>query len=100
MRFYSQKPNLVVWDAENECNLMKFVKGVYDTTDKHVQDKLIALGYKHDAPDPPKDPLEGVVKVSMDMKAPDIREIGRRNGLKFKIGTSKEDMVKAINEKV
>jgi hypothetical protein len=102
MRFYCKgnKATEIVWDGENDRRLMQFCDGVFDTDDARTQEKLIAAGYRHDAPDPPKDPLEAVTEASLDMKSTEIREIGRRKGLKFRVGTTKEDMVKAINEKV
>lgn len=37
-------PNMV-WDASNNRPLCKFVKGVFETNDKTIADKLKALGH-------------------------------------------------------
>ncbi len=96
MRFYGKG---FVWDVDMDKPI-EFVGGTFDTNDERVQKILINAGCKHADPDPPKDPLEDVTEASVDMKPKDIREIGRRKGLTFRVGTTKEDMVKAINEKV
>jgi hypothetical protein len=120
MRFYG---NGIVWDAENDCMLMKFIPteygklGTYDTDDKRIQQILINGGYKHDGkeealkkvevlPDVPvtENVAESVAdeapaKVTADLDVKQLRELGRQRGLAFKPGTTKIDMAKAINAK-
>lgn len=119
MRFYG---NGVVWDAENNKPLVRFAGGVFETTDKHIADKLIALGYKHDGdeptkyapiakaekPDVPAVPVAKTAKPATpviseeapsdlgDMNVNELRELGRSKGLSFKFGTTKADIVAAI----
>ena len=115
MRFYGKG---VVWDAENNRPLMRFAGGVFDTTDKRIADKLIALGYKHDGDEPKKAaPIEKAVAPTppavseapdapaisketpsdiSDLNVNELRELGRSKGLSFKFGTTKADIVAAI----
>lgn len=39
-----QTPN-IVWDSEKKAPLCKFVKGVFETNDKQIADKLKAMGH-------------------------------------------------------
>lgn len=44
-RFYRSNLESVIWDAENDCPLAKFVNGEFITTDAGIAKKLEALGY-------------------------------------------------------
>lgn len=43
---YNVKGKGLVWDAEKDAPLARFVDGVFSTTDKAVADKLAKLGYE------------------------------------------------------
>lgn len=40
----------------------------------------------------------GIPEYSVDMKATELREIGKQHGLTFKVGMSKDDMVAALDK--
>jgi hypothetical protein len=49
MKFYGRG---VVWDAENNKALCRFVNGEIETSDERVMNKLFKLGYEHNFEDP------------------------------------------------
>jgi hypothetical protein len=105
MRFYG---NGIVWDAEKDCPLARFVGGSLETDDPRTKQLLIAGGYRHEADDgaeavsekqadpsptaPPAKP-----RVSTALGVQELRDLGRTHGISFKFGTTKEQMVAAIN---
>jgi hypothetical protein len=106
MRFYG---NGIVWDAEKDCKLMKFAGGVFDTEDQQTIRLLVRNGYRHDevssappqaeAPPEQSAPPDALPEsATADLNVAKLREIGKQRGLAFKFGTSKEQMVTAINK--
>ncbi|MED2978199.1 hypothetical protein P4284_16045 [Bacillus swezeyi] len=46
MLFKSKKPNVIVWDKENDKPLAAFKNGIFETEDQAVTKKLKANGYE------------------------------------------------------
>lgn len=57
------------------------------------------IGFDELPPEPPELPkgVEGVPEYSVDMKADELREIAKTMGLTFKVGTTKAEMVEAMD---
>ena len=60
------------------------------------------IGFDEQPPDLPDLPdlpegVEGVPEYSVDMKADELREIAKTMGLTFKVGTTKAEMVEAMD---
>lgn len=85
MKFYGRG---IVWDAKNGRRLVKFENGVYETDKPYIIAELTRLGYKHDEA---KEPYAG-------KKVSELREAGKELGLTFPVGTTKADMIAAIEE--
>lgn len=105
MRFYG---NGVVWDAQNDRPLARFVGGVFDTEEQRTTQLLIDSGYRRDteagAAAVPEKQVATVSPstatsepVSTDLNVQALRDLGRTHGISFKFGTTKEQMVAAIN---
>lgn len=48
MRVFSTKQSEIVWDGEHNQALCSFSQGVFETDDKELVKKLVALGYQCD----------------------------------------------------
>ena len=57
------------------------------------------IGFDEQPPDLPDLPegVEGIPEYSVDMKADELREIAKLMGLTFKVGTTKAEMVEAMD---
>lgn len=48
MKVFSTKQSEIVWDGEHNQALCSFSQGVFETDDKELVKKLVALGYQCD----------------------------------------------------
>ena len=109
MKFYAEKDNLIVWDKLKNKALCKFNKGVFETNDKYIIDRLIELEYKHDKviDDGRKaeqgyeerQEVEGEQEEVLDYSAmtnAELKEILDSRGIKYSNRASKSDLLELI----
>ena len=72
-----------------------------ETEDEHTYDDAdgTPIGFDETPPELPDLPngVIGIPEYSVDMKATELREIGKLCGLTFKVGMSKQEMVDALD---
>ena len=83
-------PN-IIWDAENnKLPLCKFVKGVFETNDATVAEKLKGMGYEVTG--------EADAKPIEDMKVDELKAYAAENNIDLGEATKKADILKIIQE--
>lgn len=85
----AKTPNMV-WDAANNRPLCKFVKGVFETNDKAVAEKLKGMGYEVTG--------EADAKPIEDMKVDELKAYAAENNIDLGEATKKADILKIIQE--
>ena len=85
----AKTPNMV-WDAANNCPLCKFVKGVFETNDEAVAEKLKGMGYEVTG--------EADAKPIEDMKVDELKAYAAENNIDLGEATKKADVLKIIQE--
>lgn len=85
----AKTPNMV-WDAANNRPLCKFVKGVFETNDEAVAEKLKGMGYEVTG--------EADVKPIEDMKVDELKAYAAENNIDLGEATKKADILKVIQE--
>lgn len=85
----AKTPNMV-WDAANNRPLCKFVKGVFETNDEAVAEKLKGMGYEVTG--------EADVKPIEDMKVDELKAYAAENNIDLGEATKKADILKIIQE--
>ena len=85
----AKTPNMV-WDAANNRPLCKFVKGVFETNDEAVAEKLKGMGYEATG--------EADAKPIEDMKVDELKAYAAENNIDLGEATKKADILKIIQE--
>ncbi|CUP26322.1 Uncharacterised protein [Flavonifractor plautii] len=85
----AKTPNMV-WDAANNRPLCKFVKGVFETNDEAVAEKLKGMGYEVTG--------EADAKPIEDMKVDELKAYAAENNIDLGEATKKADILKIIQE--
>lgn len=85
----AKTPNMV-WDAANNHPLCKFVKGVFETNDEAVAEKLKGMGYEVTG--------EADAKPIEDMKVDELKAYAAENNIDLGEATKKADILKIIQE--
>lgn len=85
----AKTPNMV-WDAANNRPLCKFVKGVFETNDEAVAEKLKGMGYEVTG--------EADAKPIEDMKVDELKAYAAENNIDLGEATKKADILKVIQE--
>lgn len=85
----TKTPNMV-WDAANNRPLCKFVKGVFETNDEAVAEKLKDMGYEVTG--------EADAKPIEDMKVDELKAYAAENNIDLGEATKKADILKIIQE--
>lgn len=85
----TKTPNMV-WDAANNRPLCKFVKGVFETNDESVAEKLKGMGYEVTG--------EADAKPIEDMKVDELKAYAAKNNIDLGEATKKADILKIIQE--
>jgi len=85
----AKTPNMV-WDAANNRPLCKFVKGVFETNDEAVAEKLKGMGYEVTG--------EADAKPIEDMKVDELKAYAAENNIDLGEATKKVDILKIIQE--
>ena len=85
----AKTPNMV-WDAANNRPLCKFVKGVFETNDEAVAEKLKGMGYEVTG--------EADAKLIEDMKVDELKAYAAENNIDLGEATKKADILKIIQE--
>lgn len=85
----TKTPNMV-WDAANNRPLCKFVKGVFETNDEAVAEKLKGMGYEVTG--------EADAKPIEDMKVDELKAYAAENNIDLGEATKKADILKIIQE--
>lgn len=85
----AKTPNMV-WDAANNRPLCKFVKGVFETNDEAVAEKLKGMGYEVTG--------EADAKPIEDMKVDELKAYAAENNIDLVEATKKADILKIIQE--
>lgn len=85
----AKTPNMV-WDAANNRPLCKFVKGVFETNDEAVAEKLKGMGYEVTG--------EADAKPIEDMKVDELKAYAAENNIDLGEATKKADILKTIQE--
>lgn len=85
----AKTPNMV-WDAANNRPLCKFVKGVFETNDEAVAEKLKCMGYEVTG--------EADAKPIEDMKVDELKAYAAENNIDLGEATKKADILKIIQE--
>lgn len=85
----AKTPNMV-WDAANNRPLCKFVKGVFETNDEAVAEKLKGMGYEVTG--------EADAKPIEDMKVDELKSYAAENNIDLGEATKKADILKIIQE--
>ena len=85
----AKTPNMV-WDAANNRPLCKFVKGVFETNDEAVSEKLKGMGYEVTG--------EADAKPIDDMKVDELKAYAAENNIDLGEATKKADILKIIQE--
>lgn len=85
----AKTPNMV-WDAANNRPLCKFVKGVFETNDEAVAEKLKGMGYEVTG--------EADAKPIEDMKVNELKAYAAENNIDLGEATKKADILKIIQE--
>lgn len=88
-----KKPNTpnIIWDAESKKHpLCKFVKGVFETNDEAVAEKLKGMGYEVTG--------EADAKPIEDMKVDELKAYAAENNIDLGEATKKADILKIIQE--
>jgi hypothetical protein len=85
----AKTPNMV-WDAANNRPLCKFVKGVFETNDEVVAEKLKGMGYEVTG--------EADAKPIEDMKVDELKAYAAENNIDLGEATKKADILKIIQE--
>lgn len=85
----TKTPNMV-WDASNNRPLCKFVKGVFETNDEAVAEKLKGMGYEVTG--------EADAKSIDDMKVDELKAYAAENNIDLGEATKKADILKIIQE--
>lgn len=88
-----KKPNTpnIIWDAESKKRpLCKFVKGVFETNDEAVAEKLKGMGYEVTG--------EADAKPIEDMKVDELKAYAAENNIDLGEATKKADILKIIQE--
>ena len=85
----AKTPNMV-WDSANNRSLCKFVKGVFETNDEAVAEKLKGMGYEVTG--------EADAKPIEDMKVDELKAYAAENNIDLGEATKKADILKIIQE--
>ena len=85
----AKTPNMV-WDAANNRPLCKFVKGIFETNDEAVAEKLKGMGYEVTG--------EADAKPIEDMKVDELKAYAAENNIDLGEATKKADILKIIQE--
>jgi len=85
----AKTPNMV-WDAANNRPLCKFVKGVFETNDEAVAEKMKGMGYEVTG--------EADAKPIEDMKVDELKAYAAENNIDLGEATKKVDILKIIQE--
>lgn len=85
----AKTPNMV-WDSANNRPLCKFVKGVFETNDEAVAEKLKGMGYEVTG--------EADAKPIEDMKVDELKAYAAENNIDLGEATKKADILKIIQE--
>lgn len=85
----AKTPNMV-WDAANNRPLCKFVKGVFETNDEAVAEKLKGMGYEVTG--------EADAKPIEEMKVDELKAYAAENNIDLGEATKKADILKIIQE--
>lgn len=85
----AKTPNMV-WDSANNRPLCKFVKGVFETNDEAVAEKLKGIGYEVTG--------EADAKPIEDMKVDELKAYAAENNIDLGEATKKADILKIIQE--
>lgn len=85
----AKTPNMV-WDAANNRPLCKFVKGVFETNDEAVAEKLKGMGYEVTG--------EADAKPIEDMRVDELKAYAAENNIDLGEATKKADILKIIQE--
>ena len=82
----------IVWDAEHNKPLIKFVNGTATTTDKTVAIKLQKLGYT----------VEGIESENslLEMTVADLKVYASNRGIDLRNATKKSEIIKKIQDAV
>ena len=82
-------PNMI-WDAANNRPLCKFVKGVLETNDKAIADRLAALGHTVMG--------EADAKPLDEMKVDELKAYAAEHNIDLGDAVKKADILKVIQE--
>lgn len=87
----AKTPNMV-WDAANNRPLCKFVKGVFETNDEAVAEKLKGMGYEVTGE------ADAVEKSIDKMNLDELKAYAAENNIDLGEATKKADILKIIQE--
>lgn len=87
----TKTPNMV-WDAANNRPLCKFVKGVFETNDEAVAEKLKGMGYEVTGE------ADAVEKSIDKMNLDELKAYAAENNIDLGEATKKADILKVIQE--
>lgn len=90
-----KKPNTpnIIWDAESKKRpLCKFVKGVFETNDAAVAEKLKGMGYEVTGE------ADAVEKSIDKMNLDELKAYAAENNIDLGEATKKADILKVIQE--
>lgn len=85
----AKTPNMV-WDAASNRPLCKFVKGVFETNDKEIADRLAALGHTLTG--------EADAKPLDEMKVDELKAYAAEHNIDLGDATKKADILKIVQE--
>ncbi|MFA5239804.1 MAG: hypothetical protein WC476_08890 [Phycisphaerae bacterium] len=83
MRFYSDRPNVVIYHPTKNRMLTRFIDNTLDTNDKFIINRLSELGYKACA-------------GYEDMTVVDLRKIAKQSHITIPQGYNKADIVNLL----
>lgn len=84
-------PN-ILWDASSNRPLCKFVKGVFETNDEAVAEKLKGMGYEVTGE------ADAVEKSIDKMNLDELKAYAAENNIDLGEATKKADILKVIQE--
>ena len=92
-----------VWDSENKKVLCRFVDGSFETDDKRICGKLVALGYACD-PEPIKDAADHIgesadmIESGKEVTRKDLLATAKIRGIKGADRMTKDALIEALKE--